>query len=350
MRALVMKRAGGPEVLEVQEGPELTPAIGEVRVRVARAGLNFTDLAARVGLYPDAPPFPLVSGYEVSGTVDALGPDTPGFAVGDQVVAMTRFGGQASQVVVPVAQVRRIPAGVSLDEAAAIPVNYLTAYHLLFHLAPLQPGMTVLIHMAAGGVGLAALQLCRTVPGVKVFGTASVGKHDFLRSRGLDHPLDSRRVDYPQVVRSLTHGRGVHRVLDPLGGPDWARGAALLRPGGHLLCYGWANMISGQRLNPFTVAAQFLRMKRFSPLELMDHNRSVSGTNMGRLWSELELLGRHFDALMELAREGVVKPHVDSVYPLARAAEAHAHLQGRRSLGKVLLDCEAAPKGSLTPA
>jgi synaptic vesicle membrane protein VAT-1 len=343
MRALVMKRSGGPEVLEVQQRPELRPAAGEVRVQVARAGLNFTDLAARVGLYPDAPPFPLVSGYEVAGTVDALGPGTQGVALGERVVAITRFGGQASQVVVPQAQLRRIPEGMSLDEAAALPVNYLTAYHLLFHLAPLKPGMKVLIHMAAGGVGLAAIQLARTVPGVELFGTASPAKHDFLRAQGLDHPLDSRDGRYPEAVRALTGGAGLHRVLDPLGGPDWARGAKLLRPGGHLLCYGWANMITGPRLNPVAVAAQFLRMTRWSPLALMESNRSVSGINMGRLWGEVDLLGGHFDALLELARRGVVKPHVDSVYPLHRAAEAHAHLQARRSIGKVLLDCEALP-------
>jgi NADPH:quinone reductase-like Zn-dependent oxidoreductase len=341
MRALVMKRPGGPEVLSVEERPDLVPGPGEVLVRVARAGLNFTDLAARVGLYPDAPPFPLVCGYEVAGTVEALGPGAGGFVPGDRVVGMTRFGAQATQVVLPPGQLRAVPQGVSLDEAAAIPVNYLTAYHLLFHLAPLKAGMKVLIHMAAGGVGLAAIQLARTVPGVELFGTASPGKHAFLREKGLDHPIDSRSGRYPEVVRELTNGQGVHVVLDPLGGPDWARDAALLRPAGHLLCYGWANMISGPRRNLLTVASQLLTLKRWSALELMEKNRTVSGVNMGRLWGELALMASHFDALMALAASGVVKPHVDSVYPLSRAAEAHAHLQARRSLGKVIFDCEA---------
>jgi synaptic vesicle membrane protein VAT-1 len=341
MRALVMKRPGGPEVLAVEERPDLAPADGEVLVEVARAGLNFTDLAARVGLYPDAPPFPLVSGYEFAGAVRALGRGAPGFAVGDRVVGMCKFGGQASQVVVPVAQLRKVPDALSLDEAAALPVNYLTAYHLLFHVAPLQPGMTVLVHMAAGGVGLAALQLALTRPRVVVFGTASPAKHSFLLEKGLHYPLDSRSGSYPRLVRDLTEGKGVHRVLDPLGGPDWARNADLLRPAGHLLCYGWANMISGERRNLFTVATQFLGLKRWSALELMGKNLSVSGINMGRMWDEVELMGRHFDALVDLAAKGVVKPHVDSVYPLSRAAEAHAHLQARRSVGKVVLDCEA---------
>lgn len=340
MRALVNIKAGGPEVLIVQHRPEPLPQPGEVLVRVKRAGLNFADISARVGLYPDAPKFPMVMGYEVSGTVEALGNGATGFAKGDRVVAMTRFGGQAELVAVPANQVRKIREGLGFDEAAALPVNALTAYHMLFWVAPVQPGMTVLIHMAAGGVGLLAIQLCRSVPGVTIIGTASGAKHAFLREHGVDHCIDYRTQDYVKEVRALTKGRGVDRVLDALGGPDWDKGYQLLKPGGHLCCFGWANMVDGRKRNLLTVARQFLQLKRYSPMELMDKNRAVSGTNMGHLWGEVELVARHLERVLELNAAGKLTAHVDKVFPLEQAGEAHAWVQARKNIGKVLLRCD----------
>lgn len=340
MRALMNIKAGGPEVLVVQQRPEPLPQPGEVLVRVKRAGLNFADISARVGLYPDAPKFPMVMGYEVSGTVEALGSGTAGFTKGDRVVAMTRFGGQAELVAVPANQVRKIREGLGFDEAAALPVNALTAYHMLFWVAPVQPGMTVLIHMAAGGVGLLAIQLCRSIPDVTIIGTASGAKHDFLRAHGVDHCIDYRTQDYVKEVQALTKGRGVDRVLDALGGPDWEKGYRLLKPGGHLCCFGWANMVDGQKRNLLTVVSQFLQLKRYSPMELMDTNRAVSGTNMGHLWGEVELISRHLDRVLELNAAGKLTAHVDKVFPLEQAGEAHAWVQARKNIGKVLLSCD----------
>lgn len=340
MRALVNTRFGGPDVLEVQDRPDPLPQPGQVLIRVSRAGLNFADIAARVGLYPDAPKFPTVMGYEVAGRVEALGAGVTGFTKGDRVVAMCRFGGQATLVAVPTAQVRKIPHAMSFDEAAALPVNYLTAYQMLFWVAALQPGMKVLIHMAAGGVGLAAIQLCRTVKDVELFGTASASKHALLRQAGVHHCIDYRTQDYAAEVLRLTDGKGVHRVLDALGGPDWAKGYALLRKGGHLVCFGWANMVQGEKRSLVRVASQFVQLKRYSPMDLMDKNRGVSGVNLGHLWDEVELLGHHLDRLLELYQQGHVRPHVDRVFPLAEAAQAHAHVQARKNVGKVLFACD----------
>ncbi|MCC6337590.1 MAG: zinc-binding dehydrogenase [Myxococcales bacterium] len=337
MRALVNTRIGGPEVLEVQERPDPLPQPGQVLVRVSRAGLNFADIAARVGLYPDAPKFPTVLGYEVAGRVEALGSGVSGFAKGDRVMALCRFGGQASLVPVPAAQVTKLPDAMSFDEAAALPVNYLTAYQMLFWVAPLQPGMKVLIHMAAGGVGLAAIQLCRTVKDVELFGTASASKHAALKEAGVHHPIDYRTQDYAAEVLRLTGGKGVHRILDALGGPDWAKGYTLLRKGGHLLCFGWANMVDGEKRSLLRVASQYFKMKSYSPMELMDANRGLSGVNLGHLWDETELLGHHLTRLVELYQQGHLKPHVDRVFPVDRAGEAHAWVQARKNVGKVLL-------------
>lgn len=340
MRALVNIKAGGPEVLQVQQRPDPVAESGQVLVRVKRAGLNFADISARVGLYPDAPKFPMVMGYEVSGVVEALGAGVTSLAKGDRVVSMCRFGGQAELVAIPAGQVRKIRDGLSFDEAAALPVNALTAYHMLFWVAPIQPGMTVLIHMAAGGVGLLAIQLCKTIPNVTVIGTSSASKHEFLKAQGVHHCIDYRTKDYATEVMEITKGRGVDRVLDALGGPDWEKGYNLLKPGGHLHCFGWANMVQDGKRSLIRVVSQFLQLKRYSPMELMDKNRGVSGTNMGHMWEQTELMAHHLDRVLELNAQGKLTAHVDKVFPLDKAGEAHEHVQARKNVGKVLLACD----------
>jgi NADPH:quinone reductase-like Zn-dependent oxidoreductase len=337
VRAVWQQRNGGPEVLSVRETPDPEPGPGEVRVRVRACGLNFAEVMARQGLYPDAPKPPCVLGYEAAGVVDALGPGTEGPAVGTPVVALTRFGGHADVVCAPMAQVLPLPDGMDFETAAAIPVTYLTAYHMLFRVANLQPGAKVLVHMAAGGVGIAVLQLCATVPGVETFGTASAGKHGVLREEGCTHPIDYRSTDYARRVRELTGGAGVDVVLDPLGGRDWATGLSLLRPVGHLVAYGFANIASGERRNPLRLVGQALRIPRFTPLGLMNGNRSVSGVNIGHLWQEVELLRTELAAVLALWQEGKVRPRIDSVHPFTAAGAAHARLTERRNVGKVIL-------------
>lgn len=319
----------------------MTPGAGEVRVRVKRSGLNFADISARVGLYPDAPKFPMVLGYEVSGVVDGVGAGVTSLKDGDRVTSMCRFGGQATMICVPASQARRIPDAMSFDEAAALPVNYLTAYQMLFWTAPIRPGMTVLIHMAAGGVGLAAIQLCKTVENVTMLGTSSPGKHDFLRKQGLHHPIDYRTQDYVEETMRLTDKRGADRILDALGGKDWERGVSALRSGGTLYAFGWANMIDGERRSLLHVAKEYLSMRKWSPMELMGLNKGVIGINLGHLWHEGALMGSHLDALLGMYERGQIKPHVDRVFPMSKAGEAHAHVQARKNVGKVLFDVEA---------
>ena len=172
MRSVWITRTGPPEVLEVRDGPEPAPGDGQVLVRVRAAGVNFADVMARLGLYPDAPKLPCVVGYEVAGTVERVGPGITGVKPGDRVVAMTRFGGYTEAVAVPAAQVFPLPAAMSFEEGAAVPVNYLTAVLMLRHFGNVRQGNRVLVHAAAGGVGMAAIQLCR-IAGAEVIGRAS---------------------------------------------------------------------------------------------------------------------------------------------------------------------------------
>jgi NADPH:quinone reductase-like Zn-dependent oxidoreductase len=337
MRAVWITKAGGPEVLEVRVAPDPTPGPGEVRIRVHAAGLNFAEVMARQGLYPDAPKPPCVVGYEVAGVVDALGPGVAGPAAGTRVLALVRFGGHAELACAPVGQVVELPDALGFEEAAAIPVNYLTAYHMLFRVANVRAGQRVLVHMAAGGVGLAVLQLCRTVEDVVTFGTASAAKHDVLRAEGCTHPIDYRTEDYAARVLDLTGGEGVDLVLDPLGGRDWKRGMRLLRPVGHLIAYGFANLSGGERRSAVRLARQLAGVPLLTPMGLMDRNRTVSGVNLGHLWSRPDLLREELQALMALWRSGAIKPRVDSIYPFERSAEAHRRIGERRNIGKVVL-------------
>ncbi|MEV4642343.1 medium chain dehydrogenase/reductase family protein [Actinoplanes sp. NPDC049548] len=337
MRAVWITKAGGPEVLEVRESADPRPARGEVRIAVHAAGLNFAEVMARQGLYPDAPKPPCVVGYEVAGVVDALGADVTGLAVGQRVLALVRFGGHADTVCAPAERVLPMPDDLGFTEGAALPVNYLTAYHMLFRVANLRPGARVLVHMAAGGVGIAVLQLCRTVPGVVTFGTASAAKHDVLREEGCTHPIDYRTEDYAARVRELTGGKGVDLVLDALGGRDWKRGLRLLRPVGQLIAYGFANASTGDRRSIRRLAGQLTGVPVLTPFGMMNRNHTVSGVNLGHLWDRSDLLREELAALLELWREGVVKPRVDAVFPFEEAAAAHRRISERRNIGKVVL-------------
>src|SRR6266511_4580 len=190
MRALVMTKRGGPDdALAVQEWPDSDVASGLVRIRVQAAGLNFADVLARVGLYPDAPKPPTVMGYEVAGEIDSVGPASDGFQPGDRVMAGTRFNGFAELATTDIGNVMRIPEGMGFEQAAALPVNYGTAYAAIARLAAVRPGETALVHAAAGGVGIAALQILRD-RGAIVIGTASASKHDAVRAEGAEHVID----------------------------------------------------------------------------------------------------------------------------------------------------------------
>jgi NADPH:quinone reductase-like Zn-dependent oxidoreductase len=337
MRAIWITKPAGPQALEVRETPDPEPGPGEVRIRVRAAGLNFAEVMAAQGLYPDAPKPPCVVGYEVAGVIDALGDGAEGHAAGRRVLAMTRFGGHADTVCVPAELALQVPDAMSFEEAAAIPVNYLTAYHMLFRVACVRPGERVLVHMAAGGVGTALLQLCRTVDGLEVFGTASAAKHDVLRAEGCTHPIDYHTTDYAAEIRRLTGGEGVDIVLDPLGGNDWRKGLKLLRPFGRLVAYGFANLASGQRRRPARLASQVLGIPLLTPLQLMNHNRTVSGVNIGHLWGEIATLREELQAVLALWDEGKIKPLIDASYPFTEAAAAHRRILQRQNVGKIVL-------------
>ncbi|MFT3924040.1 MAG: medium chain dehydrogenase/reductase family protein [Myxococcales bacterium] len=341
MKSIWVTGHGGPEVLELREGPDPVPAADEVRVRVAAAGVNFAEIMARKGFYPDAPHPPCVLGYEGAGVVDSVGAGVRGLAVGDRVVYVSRFSGQADLVCVPHERVYKMPASMSFEEAAALPVNYLTAYHMLFRVTRIAPGDHVLIHMAAGGVGTALIQLCRTVPDVTTYGTCSAGKHDYVREQGLMHVIDYHTQDYIQEITRLTHGRGVDFVYNALGGRDWSRDYSVLRPGGTLVAFGIANASNGERRGFLRLLKVLAHSPILTPIKLMNDNKGYAGVNMGRLFGETAVLREAMMALFSLYERGKIRPHVDQTFPFSQVREAFASLEHHKNSGKVLLRPDA---------
>jgi synaptic vesicle membrane protein VAT-1 len=336
VRQAVITRTGGPDVIQMKEAPDPTPGPGEVRIAVRAAGVNFADVMARLGLYPDAPPLPAVVGYEVAGVLDAVGASVTGFRAGDRVLALTRFGGYATAVVVPATRTFATPAQLTDIEAAAVPVNYLTASIALNRLANVAAGDTVLVYGAGGGVGIAATQLAKLRQAV-VIGTASTSKIDAIRALGVDHAVDHQRQDVGAEVRRLTSGRGADVILDPIGGRQFAFSYDLLAPLGRLVVYGVSSLAKGERRSIWRALRTLIAMPTFKPLSLMNRNRGVLGLNLGHLWSEGRQLGAAMETILREINAGRLRPVVARTFPLDRASDAHRFLQSRANIGKVVL-------------
>jgi NADPH:quinone reductase-like Zn-dependent oxidoreductase len=238
-----------------------------------------------------------------------------------------------------------MPDGMTFEEAAAIPANYITAYHMLFEFGNLRKGQSVLVHMAAGGVGTAATQLCKTVTDVTVFGTASASKHDTIRKLGVDYPIDYRTQDYVSEVHKVSP-EGVDIVLDPLNGADSVKGFQLLKPFGKIIHFGAANVMTGQHRSYWSMIKTYLRTKNYNPLTMINTNRSVSGYHLGHLIDHPQLILSAAESILDLYQQGKIKPQIDSVWAFDDVGKAMARMHERQNVGKVIL----VPHKSVTEA
>ncbi|HMC07621.1 MAG TPA: medium chain dehydrogenase/reductase family protein [Solirubrobacterales bacterium] len=342
MRAVVIPRHGPPEVLEAQERPDPPVGAGEVRIAVRAAGVNFADTLARIGLYPDAPSLPCVVGYEVAGEIEALGDGVESRRIGDRVIALTRFGGQAELVSVPERNVIPLPDGLSFEQGAAFPVNYGTAYAALVIMGGLKDGERVLIHAAAGGVGISATQIARGI-GAEIFGTASASKHDAIRAQGVDHAIDYRSSDFAQEVRRITGGEGVDVIVDALGPASFRKDYRLLREGGRLIMFGASEVHTGSGKRDLPSALRSLArmplatMPWWKSLGMMNENKGVFGLNMLSWWDREGDVDRLTDPLLDGLASGELEPVVAEAFPFDRAPDAHRFIEERRNVGKVVL-------------
>ncbi len=325
----------------MQERPDPAVGPGQVRIAVRAAGINFADTMARVGLYPDAPKAPCVLGYEVAGEIETLGEGVGDLQVGQRVMAGTRFGGQAELVAVAADQVLPLPEQLSFEQGAAFPVNYGTAYAALILMGGLRQGDRVLIHAAAGGVGIAATQLARNVD-AEIFGTASAAKHDAIRAQGVTHAIDYRNDDFEAEVMRITGGEGVDLVIDALGPASFRKDYRLLRSGGRMVMFGLSEASkSGARSVPAALrsllAMPLATMPWWKSLSMMNENKGVFGLNMLSWWDREGNLDRLTAPLLADLEAGTIEPVVAEAFPFDKAGEAHEFIAQRRNVGKVVL-------------
>ena len=342
MRAMVIRRHGPPEVFEWREVPDPPATASDVLIRVRTVGINFADLLARMGLYPGTPDPPFVPGLEVAGVIErpaASGNGESGsevFRAGDRVAALTHFNAYAELVALPAQRVYRLPEAMSFEDAVAIPVNYLTAYHSMFQMGNLQAGDHILIHGAAGGVGIAAVQLAKARELV-IFGTAGTSKQEYLRQIGVDHPIDYTREDFLHVVQRIAP-KGIEMVMDPIGGKSFAKSARCLGTTGRLVVYGFSAAAgpSGKR-SLWRAAKAFAQTPRFHPLKLMERNIAVIGVHLGHMPDRIGLMQAQLGEIFRMYAAGQIKPVIGKTFPLNEAAAAHRYIHNRQNIGKVVL-------------
>lgn len=338
MKAIVVKRHGDVDQMELSDiqAPEAKP--GELLVAVKTAGVNFADILSRLGIYKAAPKPPFVPGIEVAGTVESVGEGVAGFAPGERVMAFCTFGGYAEKVSVPVAFAMKIPQSMTFNEAAAFPVQYLTAYHGLFQLAHVRKEDAVLVHAAAGGVGIASLQLLNPT-GAIVFATvgseakAKVVLEECPRARVINYSV----IDFAKVIREEMGGCGLSVVMDSIGGETFKKSWDLLAPYGRHILFGASAAVKPGAIAQLGALWRLRKMLLVSPLAMIDRNRTLSAFNLYHLSGRPDIMGEATAALLDLRAKGVVKPRVGLSLPLEKAAEAHRRMQDRQTTGKVVL-------------
>lgn len=329
MRAVEIVEPGGPDVLRAVERASHEPGPGEVVIRNEAVGVNFADLWARLSSLPGTVP-----GIECAGVVRAVGADVARVAPGDRVVGLPYFalGAYAEESLVPATHVFPVPDALELDVAAAIPVNYLTAYLAVVRTAQVRSGERVLVHAAAGGVGIAATQLVAAA-GAQVIATASPGKHEFVAAQpGVVAVVDYTRDDWDDEVRRLSKG-GVDVVVDGIGEDGFAKSLRTLAFGGRLAAFGLTAAMTDANA-PSTAEALGLDGLTVPALPLFEH-----GWSFGAVTGDAPpaLLDAWLDDLFARVVSGELSPRVAETFALADAADAHRFLHERRNVGKVML-------------
>jgi 2-desacetyl-2-hydroxyethyl bacteriochlorophyllide A dehydrogenase len=328
-RDIVIEKFGAASTLRLRELAPAAPGDEEVAIDVAFSGINFADIQMRLGFYPDAPKRPFVPGYEVSGTVAAVGKGVRDVKEGDRVIAGTYFGGYASRVIVPARQVFKLPRTLDLQTGAALPVAYFTAQLAMFEMARVRKGDRVLIEAATGGVGVIAMQMAQHA-GAEVTGlTTSPHKKSFITDRGATaYTVDEFRAD-----ESL---RGYDLILNSSGGPNITWQRARLGLTGRIVCFGMSSGVRDGKRNLFRMASAALRTPRIRILQLFDANTGVFALNALHILRDPQWVEKLTRSLGDVEAMQIV-PHVGKVFPAPDVALAHGFLETKQATGKVLL-------------
>lgn len=341
MKHVIVRRPGGVARLLVENAPDPTPKGGEVCVEVRAAGVNFADLVVRMGLYESAKKYagwPITPGFEVAGTVSAVGEGVTRVRPGDRVFGITRFGGYTSRLCLPEAQVEPLPDGVSFVEGATFPVVFLTAWYALHELCRLRQGQVVLVHSAAGGVGSSLVQLAKRA-GCRVIGVVG-GEHKVgpVRALGADVVIDKNREDLWAAVERAAPA-GCHVVLDANGSETLRQSYEHLRPTGRVVVYGFHSLLSrGSASLPLLRAALgWFRVPSFNPFKMVDKNVGVLAFNLSYLFDELEIFREGIAELTGALARGEIRCLPVTEVPFDDVARAHTLLHSGKTVGKVAL-------------
>jgi NADPH:quinone reductase-like Zn-dependent oxidoreductase len=337
MKAAFVTRYGGPEVLEILETPRPDPLPLHILVRVEAIGLNFADIFGRFGVYPGTPEPPFIPGLELSGVVAGLGTGVTQFKEGDRVMGYSRLGSHAEFVVLDERLAMRIPEGMPFDEGASFLATNLSAYHGIVRLANTRPGERLLVHAAAGGVGIASVQIGLHL-GCEVFATAGTdAKADVVRRQGAHHVVNYRSADFFREFMEITNSHGVDVVMDSVGGDVFRKSWDLLAQMGRYILYGISSVTGKGALSKLKVAKAFSLMRPIFPPSLPGTNKGIFGFNLGTLKGKEEYFKEAVTKIVELYHAGAVRPFVGSRYPFSKIVEAHRALQLRQTIGKVVV-------------
>jgi NADPH2:quinone reductase len=362
MRAIPFMKKCSAKALKVRPWPKpVLHRSNDVLIEVKAFGLNFADILARNGMYRDAPPFPFIPGYEAAGRVVEVGPAVQGLAVGDDVMAFCSFGGYAEYVCTPAEGVWKIPQGLSYSVAAAIPVQYATAWHCLFETGRIREGDRVLIHACAGGVGQACVELIRaTIPNVIIIGTCgSSNKVELLKQMGVDHAINYTTHDYQEEIQRLyppTVGEdgvrskcGVDVILNSLGGDSIKKDMEILRPGGRVVAFGVAHLSNASIWSLFSLVGNALSMLTMNAIEMMTASKSLCAVNMKQIGDhQPNVLRDDMDQVLALVASGRVKVKVSVERDWNDIADVQTMLESRQSTGKLVL-LVTPPSSSQSP-
>jgi NADPH:quinone reductase-like Zn-dependent oxidoreductase len=337
MKAIYLNKYGNSvTAFETKETEIPQAGKGELIIKVHSFGLNFADVVARRGLYPDAPKNPAVLGYDVAGTIHALGEGVEGFKIGQRVTALTRFGGYAEYAKTMKEGVAVIPDDLDYTTATALATQGCTAYFCAYESVKLHEGDRVLIHAAAGGVGSLLTQMAKHEK-CFVYGTASGKKMDFLKSIGVDVPIDYTQQDFSQIIKNAHHKIDI--AFDSVGGSTFKKSMKILNAGGRLVTYGAAEQINGNNTNKLRALKTVFSFGIFSPLQMLMMSRAIIGVNMLKIADNRPHIFKHcLDAVVKMAQEGIITPRVDKIFKAKDIVEAHDYLESRQSMGKVVVE------------
>lgn len=337
MKAAIVTRFGPPEVLQIQGWQTPTPNEDEVLVKVKAIGLNFADVMARLGVYPSVPDPPFVAGIEFAGVIVAVGKVVHAIHKGDHVWGFCKQGAYAEFVCVPATLVQTLPKKMEFKQAVALGVAYLTAYHALVTLANVRRKERVLIHAAAGGVGIAATQVAKHL-GAEIYATVgSQEKMEIARCHGARVVINYSRERFAEVIRMETDGAGVDVILDSVGGRTMKDGWKLLAPMGRYILYGFASVTGKRGVNKLKAAREVLAVPVIFPATFTSKNVGLFGFNLYFLSHKTDYFRSAWNKLLEWHERGIINPVIGKVFPFDRISEAHAFLQSRKSVGKIVV-------------